>query len=337
MNLQKLLETVSLDPTYLQSRVHKLHGFSFPACNFYIKREDELSCGLSGTKKRKYASLIPYLIREKFEEVCVIGGAYSNNVMSACQVLKENDINFRLFLLGSSDLASKGNLLLTRLLTSPNQIEWIQRSEWDKVHERVKTHINYDPAKRKFILEEGAAVKEALPGALTLAIDICRNEAEHQIEFDHIFIDSGTGFSASALILGLQAMGKTCHVHVVQVAEAAERFHQFFSKWKLAFETDFLRSKPLPSFSTKDYSVYSPSIAPSFGSINRKLLEYIQLFAQREGILLDPIYSAKLFYEASLIIQKQGITGNILIIHSGGIFSLLGYQERIQKFLISNS
>jgi 1-aminocyclopropane-1-carboxylate deaminase/D-cysteine desulfhydrase-like pyridoxal-dependent ACC family enzyme len=44
------------------------------------------------------------------------------------------------------------------------------------------------------------------------------------------------------------------------------------------------------------------------------------------GILTDPVYTAKLFLEAERICLVQEISGNTLIVHSGGGTGLFGYQ-----------
>ena len=70
------------------SRVHALSDNEYP--DTWIKREDESSFGISGSKKRKYASLIPFLKKNKFDCVGVIGGSNSNNVIGLVQLLIEN-------------------------------------------------------------------------------------------------------------------------------------------------------------------------------------------------------------------------------------------------------
>ena len=42
-------------------------------------------------------------------------------------------------------------------------------------------------------------------------------------------------------------------------------------------------------------SVISPATARSFGAVNRTVLDFIKDFAQNEGVILDPVYSAKVF------------------------------------------
>ena len=51
-----------------------------------------------------------------------------------------------------------------------------------------------------YIVPEGSFCKEAIVGASTLALDILKNEKELGIEFDHVFVDSGTGMTAMSLI-----------------------------------------------------------------------------------------------------------------------------------------
>ena len=45
--------------------------------------------------------------------------------------------------------------------------------------------------------------------------------------------------------------------------------------------------------------------------------------------MADPIYSVKLLFESKRVIHEAGITGNVLIIHSGGGLSLAGFQSML--------
>jgi len=94
----------------LHSRVHPVNE-NIGDGHFYIKRDDELSSGITGSKYRKFAGLIPFLIKNDFDEVVLIGGAQSNNVVGALQLLNENQIRSKLFLLESNENELKGNLL----------------------------------------------------------------------------------------------------------------------------------------------------------------------------------------------------------------------------------
>ena len=79
------------------------------------------------------------------------------------------------------------------------------------------------------------------------------------------------------------------------------------------------------------YSSYISLIDPSFGAVSKKLLQFIKSFGQKEGILLDPAYNAKLFYSAMQLIEENKMSGNCLIIHSGGGLGLVGYLNKLRE------
>lgn len=311
--LQSRLEKEPHEDYPAASRIHALNAF--PRC--YVKRDDELGFSISGTKFRKYRTLIPYL--RGTEEVAVIGGGFSNHVLAITQLLIENGIKPRLLLKGPPPVKSCGNFLFLQLLNP--SIEWIPKSEWHKVEEIA---ASYGCSK---ILPEGGTVFAAFLGALSLPLDIVRNEREAGLTFDHLFFEVGTGYSAAALLLGFAYLRKETHCHLLLMADAEEEFRGRLQ----ALHTEFERwLGDRCSFPTR-FTCDTPSIAPSFGSTNTALFDFIRQTAQQEGLFLDPIYSGKLFYHAK---QKIGdLAGNTLIIHSGGALALAGFQDQLAPSL----
>ena len=78
-------------------------------------------------------------------------------------------------------------------------------------------------------------------------------------------------------------------------------------------------------YQCKFKQLYHPSKLKSFGSTSKSLFGFIESFAKEEGVLLDPIYSAKLLLEAEAIMNKKNLEGSILLVHSGGALSLSGF------------
>lgn len=301
----------------IHSRVHPLRSFP-PQC--YVKRDDELGFGISGTKVRKYSSLVPFLVSEKYKKVIVIGSSHSNHVLGITQLLIENGIQPILFLKGNpSRKALKGNFLFIRMLTS--DIQWIDSSQWEKVESLAEEYAYND---RIFILPEGGCHLKALEGLFSLPEDIIRNEKENGLEFDHILIDAGTGLTAIATLLWFEWKKKKTMIHVVQMAgnesEFLERLH--------FFHTHFEKTIPLPS----RFKLYRPRHGASFGSTNQTIFQEVRRLAREEGFLTDPIYSTKLFLMGRHLIQEEKLTGNILFLHAGGALTLTGFQDQLLKY-----
>ena len=317
------------------SRVHKLKTFNGPHLTCYVKRDDELSFGISGSKLRKYLSLIPYLLKSNITTAILMGGSHSNNILSLSQLLIENGIEPRLFLLGDKNSLLRGNLLLTRLLVPEKNIQWVSRQAWPQVASLAQNYVDKIGKKSTYVIAEGASVFPALPGALTLALDILQNERFIAKQFDHIFIDAGTGLMAIATILAFSWLKKEVRVHVLLLAEDETAFLQKLALFKLEFEK-LIDEKLAMEFILKQIRFYRPTKAKAFGSTNPATFKAINRIALQEGFLTDPIYSAKLFMEVPLIIEKQKLSGNALVIHSGGGLSLMGFSEQLIKQMTRN-
>lgn len=306
----------------LQSRIHRLRWFG--RSDIWVKRDDELSFGVSGTKLRKHASIIPALKQQGIEEVVVIGGAHSNNVLSAAQTLTENNIKITPFLLGPPS-QKLGNAKLFSLFVDDSEIHWISRSQWDNCEEFVNGYVEKRKARgiKIFVLPEGAHHPLALPGSLSILVDILRNEREAGVHFDHVFIDAGTGMVAQSLLAGAAALERKTIFHVVVLAGSFEDFQSGLSR-VIQYAESFLG---VSLDSLPDYHMYYPATARSFGSANSTIFKEIRRIAREDGIFTDPVYSSKLFLTARQTILDKKCGGNILLIHSGGGLALSGFVD----------
>lgn len=295
----------------LSSRIHKLNYFPDEGVNCYVKRDDELGCGISGSKMRKYAALIPFFIQKGIRHLIIIAGPQSNNLLAALQIAREYKLQVTAFLIKPRNLEVQGNFKLSLLFLNEQEIIWVNRDEWSKVENLAHDFLN-SLNEAGFVLNEGASVAEALDGAMSLAEDIIDNEKTMGCSFQHIFVDAGTGFSAAGLIKGLAQINHQSIIHVLLLADDEQTFNNKLIKW----------IGRLPG----NYQCFYPSTARSFGAINKTIKDEIKRLAREEGILADPIYSAKLFHEARTLIEIDKLKGNVLIIHSGGILTMSSFE-----------
>ncbi|MBM3437057.1 MAG: 1-aminocyclopropane-1-carboxylate deaminase [Bacteroidetes bacterium] len=262
--------------------------------------------------------------QEVIEEVVVIGGAHSNNVLSAAQTLTENNIKMTPFLLGPPS-QKLGNSKLFSLFVDDNEIHWISRAQWANCEVLANNYaeIRRSEGIKIFVLPEAAHHPLALPGSLSIFVDILRNERESGVRFDHVFIDAGTGMVAQSLLAGAAALERKTIFHVVVLADSFEDFQSGLSRvvqYTEAFLEVSLGSLP-------EYHMYYPVTARSFGSTNKTIFSEIRRIAREDGILTDPVYSSKLFLTARQTILDKKFEGNILLIHSGGGLALAGFMD----------
>lgn len=326
--LMAVLSSAAFESYNSHSRIHPLRTLTTPLRHVFIKRDDELAFSISGSKMRKYLSLIPHLKKEGIEEVILIGGAYSNNVLGLAQLLRENGIVPRPFLRRAAQDKLVGNLLFLKMVVDDKTICWIDRDHWQDV-EKIALERAQKSVKKTLVVSEGAFMEESLPGALTLSADIIANETEKVLLFDHIFVEAGTGMQAIALILGLNWLEHPAKIHVVLLADEEALFLEKLEILRCHFNA-FIGSE---STYPKNFTLHQPTVAPSFGAVNRSVLEEVIRFSRGEGLFLDPIYTAKLILTGKNIISTQNLEGHILFIHSGGAFSLAGFQDKLARLL----
>lgn len=313
----------------LHSRVHTLKLGKAYGVDCYIKREDELGCIVSGSKVRKYHTLIKALKNKNCQKVGLIGSQFSNHVLGLSTLLIENEIEPTLFLLQSKNKLAVGNALFINLLVPSTRINLISRQRWSDVEEIARS---WEVKNKEFaaeIVSEGGNLAQSIRGLATLAIDIIENERELGVAFKEILIDAGTGLTASCLIATFGLLQKKCHIHVMLAASDPDSFSIRLEAAIQELERQTKRQiTSLPS-----YSLHRPPTAQSFGGVNRKVFETIKTAMQHEGVFLEPIYSAKLYLLLEKLLQAKALQSPVLFIHSGGLFSLAGFQDSLREYL----
>lgn len=312
-NLLQRIEELT-DPLWLMdSRIHPLNSIS----DTWILREDESGFGISGTKRRKLASLIPWLKKERIDQVAVIGGANSNHVVAVVQALNEAKIQVQGFLLEGRDGPKRGNAMLTSLLLSEEKVTRISRADWPEV-EQTAAEWAAEQAGKVYVIPEGGNCPHALPGVATVALAWVGRESSPP--FEHVWLDAGTGLTAAAAILMSGALGWQGTIHVVLVAGDASSFlaelELASTWWEECFRQDSLRC---------DYLLHVPPTAKSFGAVNATLWEEVREIAREEGILADPVYTAKLFL--TMKEQMGEFVGKHLLVHGGGGTGMMGFER----------
>lgn len=177
---------------------------------------------------------------------------------------------------------------------------------------------------------------EALLGSLSLGDDVFRNEQEHHVVFDHIFIEAGTGLAAIGLVISLAMHARNPHIHLILLALTQQEFlgrlqefyHYLLPTTRKAVVWECLLEK---------LHFYTPTTAQSFGSTNHQIFETMIQVARQDGILTDPVYTAKLLFMAKrIILHTPDMLGSILIIHGGGGLGMMGFQDQLAKQLQQN-
>ena len=84
-----------------------------------------------------------------------------------------------------------------------------------------------------------------------------------------------------------------------------------------------------------DLHVYDRVLAPGYGKLNDATFNALHLAATLEGLMLDPVYTAKTMAGLIALVETGVIKPQqkILYLHTGGLPALFGYQSDLEQFM----
>jgi 1-aminocyclopropane-1-carboxylate deaminase len=72
-----------------------------------------------------------------------------------------------------------------------------------------------------------------------------------------------------------------------------------------------------------------------YAKTTSELLNFIKIFTQSTGMLIDPVYTGKMFYAINDLANKNYFQqdAKILAIHTGGLLGIFGMKEKLTGIL----
>ncbi len=297
----------------------------------HIKRDDCTGLAMGGNKTRHNEFLMAEALRQGADTFVWGAGVQSNNCRQTVAACAKAGLDCQL-VLGRGRPADgpdpvQGNLLLDHLMGGAYEIvEAIIGEELDrKIAEKAE---QFRARGRKVYLWDRDAVKPLAAVSYVLClIEILEQSAASGFVPDAIYVSSA-GSTGSGLALGAAVLGQKFPVRnicpirwewdtqsdMAEIANSAAKL--------LGLETRLERG---------DIELTFDFIPPGYGKISSGGLEATALVARTEGILLDPIYTAKAMAGLVSDIRKGRLADakNVVFVHTGGTPALFAYNEEL--------
>lgn len=264
----------------------------------HVKRDDFIHPFISGNKWRKLKYAIKDAAANSKSHLVTFGGAWSNHLLATAAASAK--FGFRTTGYVRGEELDNPNLQLCRLFGM--KLIFVDRERYkDKALLYKEKHENDEYA---YFIDEGGMGKEALSGCAEI-ID------ELPIEYDHIFCACGTGTTLAGLSIGLRVSGKKTQLHGVPVLAGGE----FIAK-----NVEMLDPQATGIILHTNYHF------GGYAKTKPELLDFVRDFVSQTGILIEPVYTGKVFYCLSDLVKQKYFKENarILVLHTGGIIGLLG-------------
>lgn len=319
-------------PTPIEEMVRLSEELGGP--KLYIKRDDCTGLATGGNKTRKLEFLVGEAMRQGADMLVTQGAVQSNHVRQtaaaachfglACHVLLEKRVPNT-----AQSYEQTGNVLLDKLFGCtfefrPTGLDMNQQAM--DVTEELKSS-----GRKPYFIPGGGSNKIGALGYVNCANEIMAYQNEEDMRFDWLVMATGSTGTQAGLVAGLTAAGANLPVMGVSVRQPHDR--QTAAVLKLTNETlEYLGAEKIDK---SKILVDDGYVGEGYGIPAASTMEAIKMLAQKEGILLDPVYSAKGM--AGLIgMIRQGFfkpSDKVLFLHTGGSAALFAYEEQILKAL----
>lgn len=273
-----------------------------PFSNLYVKRDDLIDPYISGNKWRKLKFILERAKNESKNHLVTFGGAYSNHLVATAAAAARSGFHSTAFVRG--ERVRNEMLLLCSLYGM--ELIFVDRESYKQKQVLFEQHFGQNS--NAYFIDEGGASIEGTLGCAEIITEL--ND-----RYDHIFVASGTGTTAAGLLSGLQQKHLSAKLHVVPVLKGADFIEKEIGKYTKISEHLIIHQE----YHFGGYAKTTPA-----------LIEFIKSFTAQTGVLVDPVYTAKMFYAISDL-EKQKIisaTDRILAIHTGGLLGIFGMKDK---------
>jgi L-cysteate sulfo-lyase len=295
----------------------------------WVKRDDCTGLGAGGNKVRKLEFLLADARARGADCVLTIGALQSNHARQTAAACAKLGIECHLILrrgvpVDTDAYNASGNMLLNGLLGARMTViprEASREREMEALAARLRGE-----GRRPYCIPLGGTDAAGDLGYAECARELLEQCAGAGIEPGFVVVATGTGGTQAGLVAGLHALGSRARVIGISVeGKEAQQADAAFRHADAAARA-LGAAAPLPREAVEVLGGY---YGPGYGLPCGEMQEALRLAARLEGLLLDPVYTAKAM--AGLIGLARGgrlARGDtVVFVHTGGLPGLFAYPE----------
>ena len=303
--------------------------------DLWVKRDDLAGPSFGGNKARQLDFYLGAALQERCDTILITGAVQSNFVRTAAALaakLKMRTIvQLEARVQGQDDLyQSSGNVLLNQLLGA-EVIYYPDGEDEAGADAALRERAEQERAKgfRPYVIP--LALGNPPLGALGY-VSAAHEIMDQQPDFDFVVVASGSGLTHAGLLTGFHARGFNGRVIGSCVRRDAIKQRERIRTVLDDIATLCTSNTPVPS---KQIEIWDGALSPGYGKIGPSAFSAMKMMAENEGLVLDPVYTAKTFAAIPALVENGGIPkgGKVLFVHTGGLASFFAYQTDLKHLL----
>lgn len=299
---------------------------SYDGVRLWIKRDDLTGLAFGGNKTRKLEYLVADALDRGCDTLITGGAAQSNHCRQTAAAAATQGLGCHLVLGGQAPTERDGNLLLDHLFGAT--VHWAgERRKGEDIPAIAET-LRQSGAKPYVVPYGGSDVIGGL-GYVKAMLELKEQLAEGQTYVSHIVVASSSGGTQAGLLCGARMAGLDCEIIGIGI-DANNRACGDYVNDIQALSNAMLRSLgKRESVTAACVQVEDRFLGDGYGVVGALERDAILRLARSEGILLDPVYTARAF-AAFMVLLDEGrfsATDSIVFWHTGGQVALFPYRS----------
>lgn len=293
----------------------------------YIKRDDCTGLASGGNKTRKLEFLMAHALQGGADTVITQGAVQSNHVRQTlaaaahlnldCKVLLETRVPD-----AADSYNRSGNVLLDGLFGGEIQYR-DSGTDMDAAMEEVAGSV-IEAGGNPYVIPGGGSNRVGALGYVDCALELTAQITGLELPVNKIVHATGSAGTQGGLAAGLAALQSD--IDLIGISVSADEKTQAAKVHALASETARYIGVE-DGVAESRILVDDQYIGDGYGMPTPGMLEAVQLCAQYEGILLDPVYAGKAMAGLINMIRcgELGADDTVVFIHTGGSAALFAY------------
>jgi len=314
---------------FLQNLTEKLDG-----PEIWVKRDDLTGLAFGGNKARKLEYIMGDAL-EKKADVIITGAGFQSNWCTQT-VAASKKLGLDTYLVKKApkeDFDTRdwdGNHLLHHLMGA--HVKTVKPDEFDITIKKIIEQLKSE-GKEPYYIPVGGSDPTGASAYMNAVLELTYQANEKGHHFNSLIHATGSGGTQAGLIMGAKAFNTGIKIIGAAVGwtrknDQIEKVRKIVTDAKEKYDLDF-------QLTDEDVTVYDEYVGGGYGFMSEKKLEAVQILAETEGIMLDPVYTATAMACLIDLVRKGKFTkkDKILFLHTGGAVALFPYKEPIKAYL----
>lgn len=311
---------------FLPTPVQALPRFSslFKGPEILMKRDDLTGLAFGGNKTRKLEYLVQDALRSGCDVLVTAGAAQSNHCRQTAAAAAACGLACHLALGGGEPDERNGNLLISTLCGA--EVHWCGEDRKGEGAGRIiKTLMS--AGRRPYSIPYGGSNAIGALGFVAAAHELHAQLTATEQRCTHVVIASSSGGTHAGLLVGMRELGVPMQIVGIGIDKDNTVKSGFPARIAGLACATAARNGAEMTFSADEVWIDDRFLGQGYGVVGEAERKAIRTLAETEGILLDPVYTARAMAALVAMLEEGMFTADdrILFWHTGGTPALFPY------------